>query len=160
MKLGVLSDTHLIAALPEFKKWVDRHFKDVDKILHLGDFTDPGIARYLSDRKELIAVCGNMDPLEIRSKFPGKTVIEISGFKIGLIHGWGWGCKTEGLIRDQFGDVDAIAYGHTHIPVNHRVKEVLFFNPGSPTRPSAGKGTIGILHVGEKIEGQVIEIGD
>jgi putative phosphoesterase len=158
MKLGILSDTHLIFALPEFKKSIDHHFRDVDKIVHLGDFTSLSVARYLSDQKELIAVCGNMDPLEIRAEFPGKTVIEISGFKIGLIHGWGWGCKTEGLIRDQFRDVDVIAYGHTHIPVNHRVKEVLFFNPGSPTRPSAGKGTIGILYVEEKITGEIIEI--
>ena len=42
MKLGILSDTHMILPLPEFKKWVDRHFRDVDKILHLGDFTEPG----------------------------------------------------------------------------------------------------------------------
>ena len=99
-----------------------------------------------------------MDPLEIRSEFPRKRVIDISGFKIGLIHGWGWGCKTEALIRDQFDDVDVIVYGHTHIPANHRVKEVLFFNPGSPTRPSVGKGTIGILRVEEKITGEIIEI--
>lgn len=158
MKLGVLSDTHLIVPLPEFKKSIDHHFRDVEKILHLGDFTGPSIATYLSDQKELIAVCGNMDPREIRVEFPGKRVIEISGFKIGLIHGWGWGCKTEGLIRDQFADVDVIVYGHTHIPVNHRVKDILFFNPGSPTRPSDGKGTLGILHVGERIAGEIVEI--
>ncbi len=158
MKLGVLSDTHLILPLPEFKKSIDHHFRDVEKILHLGDFTGPSIVEYLSDRKELIAVCGNMDPLEIRAQFPRTTVIEISGFKIGLIHGWGWGCKTEGLIRNQFDDVDVIVYGHTHIPVNHRVNEILFFNPGSPTRPSEGKRTLGILHVGEKIAGEIVEI--
>lgn len=158
MKLGVLSDTHLIVPLPEFKKSIDHHFRDVDKILHLGDFTGLSIARYLSDQKELIAVCGNMDPREIRTEFPGKRVIEISGFKIGLIHGWGWGCKNEVLIRNQFDDVDVIVYGHTHIPVNHRVKEILFFNPGSFTRPSDGKGTLGILRVGEEITGEIVEI--
>jgi len=54
--------------------------------------------------------------------------------------------------------VDVIVYGHTHIAVNHRVKEILFFNPGSATRPSNGKGTLGILHVGEEIAGEIIEI--
>ncbi len=160
MKLGILSDTHLIAPLPEFKKSIDHYFRDVDKIIHLGDFTDIGIARYLSGKKELIAVCGNMDHREIRNEFPPTREIEISRVRIGLIHGGGPPFGIEARIREQFNDVDVILYGHTHTPANHRVKEVLFFNPGSPTRPSAGKGTIGILHVGEKIEGQVIEIGD
>jgi putative phosphoesterase len=158
MKLGILSDTHLIAPHPKFKKWVDRHFKDVDKILHLGDFTDLSIAKYLSDQKELIAVCGNMDLREIRDEFPTKREVEVSGFRIGLIHGGGPPFGIEARIREQFDDVDVIVYGHTHTPANHRVKEILFFNPGSFTRPSDGKGTLGILRVGEKITGEIIEI--
>jgi len=159
MKIGVLSDTHLIAPLPELKRLVERHFMDVDQIFHLGDFTDLSIAKYLSDQKELIAVCGNMDPQEIRVEFPTKKVIELSGFKIGLIHGGGPPLGIESRIREQFDDVDVIIYGHTHTSANHRVKKTLFFNPGSPTRSFTGKGTIGILHVEEKIEGQVIEVG-
>jgi hypothetical protein len=158
MKLGILSDTHLITPLPEFKKCVDRHFRDVDKILHLGDFTDLSIAKYLSDQKELIAVCGNMDLQEIRTEFPTKREVEVSGFRIGLIHGGGPPSGIEARIRDQFDDVDVIIYGHTHTPANHRVKEILFFNPGSPTRPFAKKGTIGILHLEENITGEIIEI--
>ena len=158
MKLGILSDTHLIAPHPELKKWVDRHFKDVDKILHLGDFTDLSIAKYLSDQKELIAVCGNMDLREIRDEFPTKKEVEISGFRIGLIHGGGPPFGIEARIREQFDDVDVIVYGHTHTPANHRVKEILFFNPGSFTRSSDGKGTLGILRVEEKITGEIIEI--
>jgi hypothetical protein len=132
---------------------------DVDQIFHLGDFTDLSIAKYLSDQKELIAVCGNMDPQEIRVEFPTKKVIELSGFKIGLIHGGGPPLGIESRLREQFDDVDVIIYGHTHTSANHRVKKTLFFNPGSPTRSFTGKGTIGILHVEEKIEGQVIEVG-
>ena len=158
MKLGILSDTHLIAPHPELKKWVDRHFKDVDKILHLGDFTDLSIAKYLSDQKELIAVCGNMDLREIRDEFPTKKEVEISGFRIGLIHGGGPPFGIEARIREQFDDVDVIVYGHTHTPANHQVKGILFFNPGSPTRTFARKGTIGILHVEEKVTGEIIQI--
>ena len=158
MKIGILSDTHLIAPLPEFKKSIDHHFRDVDKIIHLGDFTDIGIARYLSGKKELIAVCGNMDLQEIRTEFPTKREVEVSGFRIGLIHGGGPPSGIEARIRDQFDDVDVIIYGHTHTPANHRVKEILFFNPGSPTRPFAKKGTIGILHLEENITGEIIEI--
>jgi hypothetical protein len=34
----------------------------------------------------------------------------------------------------------------------------LFFNPGSPTRSFIHRATLGILHIGEKIEGEIIKI--
>ena len=199
MKIGVLSDTHLKEPHPEFKKMIEFHFKDVEKIFHSGDFVDWSIAEYLSSQKELIAVCGNMDSQDIREAFPRKRIIELKGFKIGLIHGGGSPFGIESHIRGEFDEVDAIVYGHTHIPANHQVKNiypvrkpaacggdedefilkrtrglvprmnlplegrrssngVYFFNPGSPTRSFIHKATLGILHLGEKIEGEIIKI--
>jgi putative phosphoesterase len=119
---------------------------------------DWGIAEYLSSQKELIAVCGNMDSLDIRKAFPQKRIIELKGFKIGLIHGGGSPLGIESHIRGEFDEVDAIVYGHTHIPAHHQVKNIYFFNPGSPTRSFIHKATLGILHLGEKIEGEIIKI--
>ena len=158
MKIGVLSDTHLKEPHAEFKTMVERHFTGVDKIFHAGDFTDWKIAEYLSTQKELIAVCGNMDPPEIKQAFPPQRVIELGGFRIGLIHGGGPPFGIESRIRDEFDEVDAIVYGHTHTHANHRVKGVLFFNPGSLTRPSTDQRTLGILHVGPKIEGEIMQM--
>ena len=199
MKIGVLSDTHLKEPHPEFKKAIEYHFRDVEKIFHAGDFVDWSIAEYLSSQKELIAVCGNMDSQDIREAFPRKRIIELKGFKIGLIHGGGSPFGIESHIRGEFDEVDAIVYGHTHIPANHQVKNiypvrkpaacggdedefilkrtrglvprmnlplegrrssngVYFFNPGSPTRSFIHKATLGILHLGEKIEGEIIKI--
>jgi hypothetical protein len=199
MKIGVISDTHLKEPHPEFKKAVEFHFKDVEKIFHAGDFVDWSIAEYLSSQKELIAVYGNMDSYDIRKAFPEKRVIELQGFKIGLIHGGGSPFGIESRIRGEFDEVDAIVYGHTHTPANHQVKNiypvrkpaacggdedefilkrtrglmprmnlplegrrssngVYFFNPGSPTRSFIHKATLGILHLGEKIEGEIIKI--
>ncbi len=157
MKIGVLSDTHLKGLHPEFKRMIEFHFQDVEKILHAGDFVDWTIAEYLSTRKELIAVCGNMDSQEIRKALPEKRVIEIRGWKIGLIHGGGSPFGIESRIRGEFDQVDAIVYGHTHTPANHQVKNIYFFNPGSPTRPSIHRPTLGILTIGDKIEGEIIE---
>ncbi len=157
MKIGVLSDTHLREPHAEFKKMVERHFKDVDKILHVGDFTGLRVAEFLSDQKELIAVCGNMDGPDIRAAFPDQRVLDLCGYKIGLIHGGGSPFGIESRIRVEFADVDAIVYGHTHTSANHKVKSVLFFNPGSPTRSFADRRTIGMLHVGQKTEGEAIE---
>ena len=158
MKIGVLSDTHLREPHSEFKKWIEFHFKDVEKIFHTGDFVDLSVAEYLSSQKVLIAVSGNMDPSEIREAFPRKRVVEIGRFKIGLVHGGGAPFGMESRVRDEFDDVDAIVYGHTHAPAHHQVKDIYFFNPGSPTRSFIHRPTLGILYVGEKIEGEIIHV--
>lgn len=158
MKIGVLSDTHLIEPHAGFKKAIEFHFRDVEKILHAGDFVDWSVAEYLSNLKELIAVCGNMDPKKIERAFPKKRVIELGNFKIGLIHGGGAPFGIESRIREEFDQVDAIVYGHTHTPAHHLFKDIYFFNPGSPTRSFVGKGTVGVLHLKENIEGEIMQI--
>jgi putative phosphoesterase len=158
MKIGVLSDTHLKEPHPEFRKMIEFHFKDVEKIFHAGDFINRSVAQYLASQKELIAVCGNMDSEDIRKTFPQRRVIELEGLKIGLIHGGGSPFGIESRIRGEFDEVDVIVYGHTHTPANHRVKNITFFNPGSPTRSFIHKATLGILYLGEKIEGEIIKI--
>ncbi len=158
MKIGVISDTHLRDPHSEFKKMIEFHFKDVEKILHAGDFVDWSIAEYLSSQKELIGVCGNMDSQDIGKAFSRKRMIELKGFKIGLIHGGGPPFGIESRIRGEFDEVDAIVYGHSHTQANHWVKNVLFFNPGSPTRSYIHKPTLGILRLSDKIEGQIIKI--
>jgi predicted phosphodiesterase len=75
-----------------------------------------------------------------------------------LIHGGGSPFGIESRIRGEFDEVDAIVYGHTHTPANHQVKNIYFFNPGSPTRSFIHKATLGILHLGEKIEGEITKI--
>jgi putative phosphoesterase len=158
MKIGVVSDTHLREPDSEFRKIIEFHFRDVEKILHAGDFVDWSVAEYLSGLKEFIAVSGNMDPRDIRKTFPQKRIIELEGFRIGLIHGGGSPFGIESRVRDEFDEMNAIVYGHTHAPANHQVKNILFFNPGSPTRSFIHRPTIGILHIGEKIEGEIIRI--
>ena len=158
MNIGVISDTHLREPHPEFKRMIEFHFKDVEKIFHVGDFVEWGVAEYLSSLKELIAVCGNMDSEDIREAFPQKRIIELKGFKIGLIHGGGAPYGSESRIQEECDDVDAIVYGHTHTPAYHQVKNIYFFNPGCGTRSFVQRPTLGILHLGEKIEGEVIKI--
>ncbi len=158
MKIGVISDTHLREPHSGFKGMIELHFKDVEKIFHAGDFVEQSIPEYLSTQKELIAVCGNMDSRQIGKVFPEKRIVELKGFRIGLIHGGGSPFGIESRIRGEFDGVDVIVYGHTHIPANHRVKNILFFNPGSPTRSFIHKPTVGILYLGEKIEAEIIKV--
>jgi len=99
-----------------------------------------------------------MDSSDIHNAFPKKRMVVIDGFKIGLTHGGGPPFGIESRVREEFDDVDVIVYGHTHTSANHRVKNILFFNPGSATRSFIRQNTLGILHLGEKIEGEIIKI--
>lgn len=155
-RLGVISDTHLGAPDATLERIVRECFSDVDAILHLGDYVDYRVAAYLMEHREFIGVAGNMDPPDIRNAFPFKHVLEVGEFRVGLIHGWGAPFGLEKKIRKEFGDVDAIVYGHTHKPVNHRKQGVLFFNPGSAHRSFFGEPTVGILSVKNTIQGEII----
>ncbi|UCD72175.1 MAG: metallophosphoesterase family protein [Syntrophobacterales bacterium] len=157
MKIGVISDTHLREPTVELERIALAHFNDVNMILHAGDFVDQHIVDFFQ-RWNLIAVCGNMDEGEIRSSLPQKRTIDVSGFKIGLIHGWGSPIGLEKRIKGELPSVDCLIYGHTHYPVNHKRGGLLFFNPGSPTRSLTGRNTIGILSLEKEIKGEIIKV--
>ena len=158
MKVGVLSDTHVHDYSVELERICDRYFKDVELILHAGDIVDLRALDSLLPRK-VEAVAGNMDPLEVRERFPIKKVIAVEGFRVGIIHGSGSGRGIENRISAEFSAVDCIVYGHTHHPVNHVKDRVLFFNPGSATEHSyTSVNSIGILEFGETIVGHIIHL--
>jgi putative phosphoesterase len=158
MRIGVLSDTHLQRIGREFKLIYDHYLRDVDVILHAGDFTASDVIAFLS-KKPFHGVQGNMDSLEVKVSLPEKKVIEICGYRIGLVHGWG---PSEGLddrIRGEFHDVDAIVFGHSHKPANYRREGILFFNPGTTTGfSSKGIHTLGIVECGGELHGEIIAI--
>ena len=157
MKIGVISDTHLREPSKELERIVLAHFTDADMILHAGDFVDQRIVDFFQ-RWNLIAVSGNMDSGEVRSLLPGKRIIDVSGFKIGLIHGWGSPIGLEKRVKGEFPPLDCLVYGHTHYPANHNRAGLHFFNPGSPTRSFTGRNTIGILSLGKGIKGEIIKV--
>lgn len=158
MKIGVISDTHLRDYSPELKRIVDAHFNDVDLILHAGDIVDMKILDVFSPKK-VEAVAGNMDPHSVSSELPFKKVVKAGKFKIGLIHGWGNPAGMEARIRNEFEDIDCLVYGHSHFAVNEFKEGVLYFNPGSATEKHfSKKNSIGILEVGDKISGKIIEL--
>ena len=158
MKIGVLSDTHLHRSERDLRLICDRYLGDVDLIFHAGDFVSSEIIAFLN-RKPFHGVQGNMDCVEVKMSLPEKKVVEIGGYRIGLIHGWGSPEGLEEKIMDEFRDVDAIVYGHSHKPANHFKEGVLFFNPGTVTGFSrTGLHTLGILECADSIRGEIIEV--
>jgi putative phosphoesterase len=158
MKIGVLSDTHLCRSEERLRRLFDRYLADVVLIFHAGDHVSCAIISFLS-RKPFHGVQGNMDSLEVKLSLPEKKVIEVEGYRIGLIHGWGSPEGLETRITDKFLDVDAIVYGHSHKPANHVEEGVLLFNPGTVTGFSpTGIHTLGILECGDTLHGEIIEV--
>lgn len=159
MKIGVLSDIHMIEDDGRICRLIDEHLSDVDKIFLCGDLTTMNIYE-LFLHKDVVAVSGNMDDGEVKGELPFKRIVEINGFKFGLIHGWGPPIQIEERIAKEFSDVDCIVYGHTHCSDNKKRNGVMFFNPGSPTdKRFAPFNSIGILNVTkDRIEGRIIKL--
>ena len=158
MKIGVLSDTHLYQVTREFADVYRTYLSDVDMILHAGDIVSPDIVDFLK-KNVFHGVQGNMDPLEIKTLLPEKKILEVGHHKLGLIHGWGSANGLEDRISPLFPNVEVIIYGHSHMAANHVRDGILFFNPGTATGFSAsGVHSIGILEVGDTIQGRIIPI--
>jgi putative phosphoesterase len=134
----VVSDTHL----PRFGRALPAALVQglsaprVDLILHLGDLTDLLAIHLLEAIAPVRAVAGNNDGPDVHRRYPEHDVVEIDGFRLGITHGHaGSGRTTQERALRRFGaDVDAVLFGHSHIPVCRRVPDGrLVLNPGSPT---------------------------
>lgn len=160
MRIVVLSDTHIPRTAQDMPAAVYEEIKKADMVIHAGDFVEREFYEKLSKMKDMKAVCGNMDALNLRNILSSKELIKIGKYKIGLIHGYGVPSEIMETVRREFGKVDAIVFGHSHKPVNIVKDGVLFFNPGSPTdKIFAEYNSYGILELTDnKIEGKIIRL--
>ena len=159
MRIGVISDTHIPRTTRRLPEKIYKDFERVDMILHAGDLTEFELLNQLRRLAPTTAVYGNMDDALVRSQLSPKEVIDIGKFKLGLIHGSGPPFGLMDRVREEFGKVDIIVYGHSHSPKNETHKEILFFNPGSPTDKIFTKhNTYGILEINNTVKGEIIRL--
>ncbi|MDY6917649.1 MAG: YfcE family phosphodiesterase [Chloroflexota bacterium] len=131
-RIMVISDTHT-RSLEDLPRELVDQLSQVDYVVHCGDFTHISLLEELRHvAKRFVGVYGNVDPREIREELPAKTVLELEGRKIGVIHPhWGgapWGIEDD--IRKEFEDVDIILFGHTHDTYHKTVNGLVYLNPG------------------------------
>jgi len=160
MKIGVISDTHIPERAPEIPQEICSAFKDVDLILHAGDIVTIDVLESLRKISTVKAVCGNMDPHEIRNQLKEKEIIEAGKFKIGLIHGKGHPDKMLSYLKSSFDKkLDVIVFGHSHAPFNEKRDGILFFNPGSPTDTIfAPYRSYGIIEINDNINAKIVRL--
>ena len=160
MRIGILSDTHIPKMAKSLPAAVLKGLAGVEMIFHAGDLVELSVLDALNKIAPTEAVHGNMDTWKTQAALPEKKVIKVLDFKIGLIHGWGHPMNPVNTVGREFKNVDAIVFGHSHKPMNEKIGEVLYFNPGSPTdKVFATCNSYGILEVNGGIKGEIILLG-
>ena len=137
MRVVGVADTHMPRMA---KKLPDRLLKELDKadaIVHAGDWTKLSVYEQLAAFGPVYGVIGNNDGAELQAKFGLRKLLKFEECRIGVVHGHGAAKRssTEAHAIEAFKGtkLDALVYGHSHIPVRKTVAGLLVFNPGSPT---------------------------
>ncbi|GGA42712.1 metallophosphoesterase family protein [Paenibacillus physcomitrellae] len=138
MIIGIVSDTHLRGGKVKLPDKLTEAFKEVDYILHLGDWTSLEVYDQLTALAPVDGIAGNNDGYDIIERFGEKKILSFEGVRIGLVHGhepYSSRLATPQKARKAFeGDsVTCILFGHSHQPYLQTEDGVLLFNPGSPT---------------------------
>ena len=132
IKIGVLSDSHAnLEAVSE----IERRFRDVDYIFHLGDYIEDAMALSGMTKKPLVIIKGNCDIGSPDGKWEATPTI--AGKKILACHGHRYQVKsglTPIAYRGMEACADIVLYGHTHCPRIDLDGDRLILNPGAALR--------------------------
>lgn len=160
-RIVVVSDTHC-RDWEEVHPEIRRLVAEADVAVHCGDYTGMAVVDGMrASARRAVVVHGNSDPPELRSAIPYVDVIEVEGWKIGVIHpAWGGPeFPPEELLRDFDERPDVVLFGHFHETVNERRDGVLYLNPGQGYSSFMVPATIAILTVGSgEISGEIQQI--
>lgn len=130
VKVGILSDTH--GYVPdEALDFLSR----CDVIFHAGDIGSEDVVHRLEALTTLIAVYGNIDGREIRTRFPEVQCVLIGGMKVFMTHIAGYPGRYQARVKAQLKveKPDIVVCGHSHILKIMYDKELrhLHINPGA-----------------------------
>jgi uncharacterized protein len=133
MRIAVVSDTHLATPTPKFAELFEAHLLPADILLHCGDITGEQTLALLMTHQRFFGVAGNMDGFGIRSILPETRIVEVSGVRIGMVHGWGRGGDLHLRVGALFaGKADLVCFGHSHRRTLLKPeKGPVLVNPGS-----------------------------
>jgi putative phosphoesterase len=141
MKVGIISDTHGMLSRQALNA-----LDGVDHILHAGDIGAPEVLQILNTIAPVNAVRGNMDGGAWCRDLPDTDMVALDAVTFYLLH------DLNALDLDpKAAGVQVVVHGHTHQAADKTHSGVLYFNPGSVTRPGhpGGPLSLGILEIGE-----------
>ena len=132
MLLGIISDTH-----GYLDPRVAPLLKGVDHILHAGDIGKNNIIPQLSSIAPVTAVRGNNDREPPESDYPEEVTLDLEGCRIYLTHQVKVPKSPASRLLKPYLDANLqiVISGHSHIPLQKQIQNILFFNPGSAGKP-------------------------
>ena len=155
MKIGVLSDTHRY-----INPAIYGHLTNSDLILHAGDIGSFNVINELKQiSTDVVSVRGNNDTkaqwqnneLDGLQKIPHEIEIKLPGGEIALTHGDQYYSDTlwHKHLRENFPNVKAIIYGHSHKLVCDQSQQPWILNPGpaGETRIKRNGASCLVIHV-------------
>ncbi|HEU5141098.1 MAG TPA: metallophosphoesterase family protein [Bacillales bacterium] len=164
MKIGLVSDTHMPGHGKELPEVLKEGLRGVDLIIHAGDWQTLDVYDSFREIAPVEGVAGNVDGNEVISRFRQKKLLELEGYRIGVVHGHlGKGRTTpERALRTFEGEhVDLVIFGHSHIPFDDEIEGVRLFNPGSPTdKRRQPEFSYGLLTLGDSLSLQHVYYKD
>lgn len=151
MRVAIISDTHLPRGDRRLPDACVERLRAADAILHAGDLARIEVLRDLEALGPPVhAVFGNVDDEHVRAALPFDRVVELAGARVAMVHDAGRATGRLERLRALYRNVDAVVFGHSHIPLHEMSPDGAFqiFNPGSPTdRRRQPRHTMGELTV-------------
>lgn len=157
MRIGVVSDTHMYSRAKRLPAALTEGLAGVELILHAGDWVEESVIGLFEAIAPVESVAGNNDGPELVRRFGRKKLLELGGWRVGLVHGDGSRPAPENAWSSFRGTpLDLIVFGHSHTPYHEQREGVLLFNPGSPTdKRRQPRYSYGILTLSETIDAAV-----
>ncbi len=134
-RLLLVADTHVPKRARQLPAPVWDAVEQADVVFHAGDWVVPELLDEFEQRsRQLVAVYGNNDGEELRSRLPEVARVTIEGVRFAMIHETGAATGREKRADANFPETDVLVFGHSHIPWDTTSPGGLrLLNPGSPT---------------------------
>ena len=129
-RIGLISDTHSY-----LDPAVGEQFAQCDEIWHAGDIGSLRVIEQLQAIKPVRAVFGNIDDLEIQTRFPEDLWITVEGLTVWMTHIGGapphYNPRIKRILKEKTPDI--FICGHSHILKIMRdpARNMIFLNPGA-----------------------------
>jgi putative phosphoesterase len=150
--VAIISDTHMPRRGRRLPDACLARLRAADLIIHAGDLAALPVLTQLQSLGEVVAVSGNVDDAAVRAVLPATAQVTVAGGRIAVVHDAGPAAGRLARLRRRFPGVDAVIFGHSHIPCHERGEDGFqIFNPGSPTeRRRAAHQTMGLARGSEQ----------
>jgi putative phosphoesterase len=135
VQLLLIADTHVPRRARDLPPQLWAAVDEADVVVHAGDWVDIGLLDRLEDRAARLVACyGNNDGPELRARLPLVARTELAGLRTAVVHETGDAKGRERRCQEEYGDVQLLVFGHSHIPWDTTTESGLrLLNPGSPT---------------------------